>query len=260
MKKLLLVCAFTVFAALPALAADNPWVGTWTLDLNKSHFAGDTFTYSKAANGMMHFSDGSITNFDFAIDGKEYKTVYDRTTTWTAAGDNAWDTVTKANGKVLGKSHRQLSSDGKTLTIMGTSTRPDGTAVHDETIYTRVTGTTGLVGKWRSTKVTISAPDSFVISTPSPGVMHWDIPAYKESVQGKFDGTDLPITGPDVPAGLTLAVKRISPTKLSYIVKGNGKPDSYGIQTLAADGKSFTDVSWSAGKPGEKGTGVYVKQ
>jgi hypothetical protein len=260
MKKLLLVCALAVFAALPALAADNPWVGTWTLDLNKSHFTGDTFTYSKAANGMMHFSDGSIANFDFAVDGKEYKTVYDRTTIWTAAGDNAWDSVAKANGKVLSKTHRQLSADGKTLTITTTGTRPDGTAFKDETIYTRVTGTTGLIGKWRSTKVTISAPDSFIISTPSPGIMHWDIPAYKETVQGKFDGTDLPITGPDVPAGLTLSVKRISPSKLSYIVKGNGKPDSYGTQTLAADGKSFSDVSWSAGKPGEKGTGVYVKQ
>jgi hypothetical protein len=260
MKKLLLVCALTVFATIPALAAENPWVGTWTLDLNKSHFTGDTFTYSKAANGMMHFSDGSVANYDFAIDGKDYKTVYDRTTVWTAAGDNAWDSVSKANGKVLAKVHRQLSADGKTLTITDTGTRPDGSAFHDETIYTRVTGTTGLVGKWRSTKVTISAPDSFVISSPSPGTMHWDIPAYKESVQGKLDGSDLPITGPNVPPGLTLSVKQDSPTKLSYVVKGNGKPDSYGIQTLAADGKSFTDVSWSAGKPDEKGTGVYVKQ
>lgn len=260
MKKLLLVCALTVFAVLPALAADSPWAGTWTLDLNKSHFTGDTFTYSKAANGMMHFSDGSISNFDFAVDGKEYKTVYDRTTSWTTSGDNAWDSVAKANGKVLSKTHRQLSADGKTLTITTTGNRPDGIAFKDETIYTRVTGTTGLVGKWRSTKVTISAPDSFIISAPSPGVMHWDIPAYKETVQGKFDGSDLPITGPDVPAGLTLSVKSISPTKLSYIVKGNGKPDSYGVQTLAVDGKSFTDVSWSAGKPGEKDTGVYVKQ
>jgi hypothetical protein len=260
MKKLLLVCALAVFAVLPALAADNPWIGTWTLDINKSQFTGDTFTYSKAANGMMHFSDGSVVNFDFAIDGKEYKTVYNRTTTWTTAGDNAWDNITKADGKVLFKSHRQLSADGKTLTIISTGTRPDGTAFKDETVYTRVTGTTGLVGKWRSTKVIISAPDSFVISSPSPGVMHWDIPAYKETVQGKFDGTDLPITGPDVPPGLTIAIKTDSPTKHSYIVKVDDKPDSYGVQTLAADGKSFTDVSWNAGKPDEKATGVYVKQ
>jgi hypothetical protein len=260
MKKLLLVCALAIFAVLPALAADNPWIGTWTLDLNKSHFTGNTFTYSKAANGMMHFSDGSVVNFDFAIDGKEYKTVYNRTTTWTTAGDNAWDNVIKADGKVLFNARRQLSADSKTLTITSTGTRPDGTAFKDETIYTRVTGTTGLVGMWRSTKVTISAPDSYVVSSPSPGIMHWDIPAYKQTVEGKFDGTDLPIIGPDEPSGLTIAIKPDSPTKLSYIVKVNGKPDSYGVQTLAADGKSFTDVSWNAGKPDEKATGVYVKQ
>ena len=260
MKKFFLVCALTAFAALPSLAADSPWAGTWKLDLAKSNFTGDTFTYSKAANGMMHFSDGSIANYDFAIDGKDYKTVYDRTTAWTEAGNNAWDSVSKANGKVLVKVHRQLSADGKTLTVTDTGTRPDGTTFHDETIYTRVTGTTGLVGKWRSTKVTISAPDSFVISCPSPGTIHWDIPAYKESVEGKLDGTDLPITGPNVPPGLTLSVKQDAPNKLSYVVKGNGKADSYGIQTLATDGKSFTDISWSAGKPDEKATGVYVKQ
>jgi hypothetical protein len=40
----------------------------------------------------------------------------------------------------------------------------------------------------------------------------------------------------------------------------NGKPDTYGIETLAADGHSFTDVSWNPGKESEKQTAVYVKQ
>jgi hypothetical protein len=260
MKKFLLICALALFATLPALAADNPWIGTWKLDPAKSHFTGDTFTYTKAANGMMHFSDGSIVNFDFGIDGKEYKTMYDRTTTWTAAGNNAWDSVTKANGKVLSKTHRELAADGKTLTFTESGTKPDGTTFNDVSVYTRVTGTAGLVGKWRSTKVTISAPDAFVVSSPSPGIMHWEIPSFKETVNGKFDGTDIPITGPDVPPGLTIAVKSSSPTKQSYTVKVKGKADSYGIQTLAADGKSFTDVSWNPGKEAEKATGVFVKQ
>jgi hypothetical protein len=260
MKKLLLVCCLSVVAILPALAADNPWIGTWKLDPAKSHFTGDTFTYSNAANGMMHFSDGSIVNFDFGIDGKEYKTIYDRTTTWTTAGDNAWDSVTKANGKVVSKTHRELSADGKTLTFTASGTKPDGTTFQDVSVYTRVTGTAGLVGKWRSTKVTISAPDAFIVSSPSPGIMHWDIPAFKETVNGKFDGSDLPITGPEVPPGLTIAVTPSSPTKHSYTVKVKGKPDSYGVQTLAADGKSFTDVSWSPGKEAEKSTALFVKQ
>lgn len=35
---------------------------------------------------------------------------------------------------------------------------------------------------------------------------------------------------------------------------------SMGEQTLAADGRSFTDVNWNSGKEDEKTTGVYVKQ
>jgi hypothetical protein len=260
MKKLFLVCVLTVFAVLPAHASDNPWIGTWKLDPAKSHFTGDTFTFSKAANGMMHFSDGSTTTYDFGIDGKPYKSFGDRTVTWTADGNNAWNEVEEANGTVLVKIRRELSPDGKTLKMTYSGTKPDGSNFNDEANYTRVTGTNGLAGKWRSTKVTVSAPDSFIISSTSSGIWHWDIPGYKESVEGKDDGSDLPITGPTVPPGMTLSFKRLDPNKISYQVKLAGKTQGIGIQTLAADGKSFTDVSWSPGKATEKSTAVFIKQ
>jgi hypothetical protein len=261
MRKLLLACALLAIPALSAAAANNPWIGTWKLDPAKSHFTGDTFTYSKAANGLIHFSDGSTENFDFAIDGKEYKTVYGRTTSWTASGNNAWDSVTKFNGTVLVNVHRQISPDGKTLTFVETGTKPDGSSFKDESVYSRLSGGPGLLGKWQSVKVNISAPDTFIIQFPTPDTIKWDIPGYKELVEGKADGSDLPITGPTVSGtGLTLSVKLDSPHKLSYIVKSNGKPVEYGVQTLAEDGKSYTDVSWNPGKENEKQSGVYIKQ
>jgi hypothetical protein len=260
MKKLLFLFVFFALFPLSSLAADSPWIGTWKLDPSQSNFTGDTFTYSKTPNGMMHFSDGSTVNYDFSINGKEYKTIYGRTTTWTAAGDNSWDTVTMLNGAVLSKSHREISSDGKTLTITTTGNKPDGTSFKEESVYNRVTKTTGLVGKWRSAKVDISAPDTFIISAPSADTLHWEIPSYKETVEGKPDGTDHPITGPTAPPGLTLAFKMVSPNQISYVLKVKGKPDGYGTQTLSADGKSFTDVSWSPGKQSEKSTGFYARQ
>ena len=260
MKRLFLVCALAALAVLPAFAADNPWVGTWKLDPAKSQFTGDTFTYSKGENGMMHFSDGATINYDFAIDGKEYKTYANRTVAWTADGDHAWNSVSKADDTVLAKVHRELSADGKTLNMTITGTQPDGTEFHNEATYVRESGTAGLEGKWRSTKVTISAPDVFVVASMGEEGLHWDIPGYKETVEGKADGSDLPITGPTTPPGLTLSVKMDSPRKLSYIVKQDGKPRSYGTQTLAADSKSFTDESYDAGKPSEKSMGFYAKQ
>lgn len=260
MKRLLLACALVAFAALPALAADSPWVGTWKLDTAKSHFTGETFTYSKAADGMMHFSDGSTISYDFGIDGKDYKTHDNRTVSWTPDGDHAWDSVAKADDTVLAKVHRELSANGKTLTVTATGTQPDGTSFNDVSVYTRETGSKGLEGKWRSTKVTISSPDTIIVGPSEPGTINWEMPGFKETVSGKTDGSDLPITGPIVPPGLTVAIKMDSPRKLSYTVKVNGKDQAYGIQTLAADGKSLTDVSWDAGKTSEKQTGFYAKQ
>lgn len=260
MKRLVLTCALAVFAALPVLAAENPWLGTWKLDTAKSNFTGDTFTFSKAANGKLHFSDGSTENYDFAVDGKPYKSYENRTATWTADGANAWKEIVDADGKTLVTIHRKLSPDGKTLSNTYTGTKPDGTSFNDDDTYTRVTGTKGIEGKWRSTKVTISAPNDFVISSPSPGVLRWDIPSEKAYVEGKPDGSDLAISAPTMPPDSTIAFKTVNPHKLSYVMKIGGKAQAYGVQTLAADGKSYKDVSWSAGKASEKQTAVYNKQ
>jgi hypothetical protein len=261
MKKFLIACALIAFSTLSAHAADNPWVGTWKLDTAKSHFTGNTFTYSKAPDGMMHYSNGSTSSYDFGMDGKEYKATGNRTVVWTSDGPNTWTTVfTASDGANLGTVQRTLSADGKTLTNVVTGTRADGSSFKTETVDTRVTGTSGLTGKWRSTKVDISAAETFTFSMPSPGVFRMEYPEYQEVVEGKPDGTDHPVTGGHTPAGLTQSFKVTSPTKISYMSKLDGKTMIYGVQTLAADGKSFTDVSWKPGQSSEKETAVYIKE
>jgi len=257
----MLATALLVLPALSAVAADNPWVGTWKLDLAKSKFTGDTFTYSKTPAGLYHFTDGSVVGYDFAIDGKDYPTAFGRSTAWTATADNAWTTVYSFNGKQIGTGKVAVSYDGKELTFNDTTTKPDGSESHDVSVYKRLTGgPTGLVGKWVSTSVNISAPNTYVVSSPSDGVIHWEISEYKETVEGKTDGSDLPITGPTVPQGLTLSIKVLGPKKLTYTVKISGKETGTSVQTVSGDGKTLTDVSWSPGKESEKSTAVYTKQ
>ena len=259
MKSTWLFMALIVPAAA-ALAAEAHWDGTWKLDKSRSHFSGDTFTLSKGPNGMLHFSDGGPINYDFRIDGKDYAAHYNRTVAWTAAGPDTWDTVTHVDGRVLATSHRTLSADGKTLTIAWQTTRPDGSVDTETDVYTRVTGTAGLEGRWRSIKVDESAPMTFIIATHPDGTMRWDLPEMQAYVEGKPDGTDLAVHGPTMPPGMTFAFKKMSPRKIAYSTRVNGKPDSAGEQTLAADGKSYTDVSWTAGKEDERQTAVYVRQ
>jgi len=261
MKSTLLLCSLLALPMSSALATDNPWTGTWKIDPAKGHFTGYTFTLSQGAGNLLHYADGSAAEYDFGVDGKEYKTWSNRTTIWTPSGNNAWDTVSRADGKVLATSHRELSADEKTLTMTFSGTRPDGTAFREEEVYDRVSGKTGLIGTWRSVKVSEpNGPREFVITSPAPGVVHYEVPDLKASAEGRVDGSDTPLTGPDLPPGSTISFKMLSPRKIRYVMKINGKTDNIGEQTLAADGRSFSDVNWNPGKENEKTTGVYLKQ
>ncbi len=261
MRTTLIICALLALPGGTAYAADSPWNGIWKLDAAKSHLTGQTFTYSERPGGMLHYEDGSTASFDFGLDGKEYKTWADRTTTWTAAGKNTWDNVTRANGKVRSKGHIALSEDGKTLTMTFTGTRPDGQEFHEQDVFSRVGGTDGLAGTWRTAKVTNpSGPQTFVISAPAPGVLRYDIPDLKVSVDYGTDDTDYPLNGPATPPGATISFKRVNATTIRYTMKVDGKPDSVGVQSIASDGRSFTDTNWNPGQASEKTTAVYVKQ
>lgn len=246
--------------AMPAFAADNPWFGTWKLDPAKSHMTGDTFTYSKTANGMDHFSNGAL-SFDFTANGLDYPVMGGSTTSWVSSGQNEWKTTDKMNGKVTNTGEIKLSADCKTMTETTSGTRPDGTEFHDQTVYTKVKSDGCLEGTWKSTKVSQSAPSGFVISQGSSAdAWKWEIPAWKETVEGKADGTDLPLSGPQVPADMTVAFKADGAHKLSFQVKQGGKLIEQGEQVLAPNGKSFTESSWTPGKESEKQTYVFNKQ
>jgi hypothetical protein len=261
MKTTWLFSSLLAFTSGMASAAESPWTGTWKLDAGKSQLTGQTFTYSKGPGEMLHYEDGSTASFDFGMDGKEYKSWGNRTTIWTVAGKKTWDTVAKADGKVLSKGHWALSDDAQTLTATFTGTRPDGHAFREEDVFHRTSGTDGLIGTWQTAKVTgPTGPQTFVISSPSVGVLHYDIPDMKASVELLPNGTDHAVSGPTVPPGMTIAYKSVGPMEMKYTIKIDGKPDMVGVQTIAADKSSFTDVSWNPGRESEKTTAVYVKQ
>jgi hypothetical protein len=260
MKRVLLLCVTLVFWGL-ALGQANPWVGTWKLDPSKSQLVGDTFSFSKGKDGMLRYSDGSAYSYVFAVDGKEYKTFENRTTTWTGNGTNKWTSVTKQDGKTLFTVERELSADGNTLTFRSTGTSADGLPMEYVTVSKRTSAGTGLLGGWRTTRYESNPPDIVAISQPAPGVLRLEQPRFQFVWEGKTDGTPTAAqSGPMTPKGYMTSVKQVSRNKLSFTNTLNGKPDSYSTLTLAADGKSYTDVNWSHGRPSEKTKAVFVRQ
>lgn len=252
------VCALILLAAAasPALADTSPFAGNWKFDPAKSKLAGDTYTITKTANGY-HYSNGSTVSYDFAVDGKPYPTIADRTAAWTRAPDG-WDVVTKAGDHVLTKAHRTLSADGTTMTIAITEYTPSGQTMKETDVYKRVSGASGLAGKWRDVKVDAPA-DTLAIAVPAPGRYEVTYPSYKETAAGTIDGAPTPLKGPTIPAGVLVSYKAVSPTKWSYRVLLNGKTFEEGELTASADGKTLTDTSWYPGKKAEASVAVYDK-
>ncbi len=156
------LAAGVVAQAAAAQGAGAAWVGTWKLDRSQSHLTGDTVTYSMSKKGFLHYNKGGPIHYDFAIDGR-VSHHGNRTTSWSAVGDHAWDSVGKANGAVWVKIHRELSADDHTLTI--TATAPSRWIdVQWTSVYTRVSGSKGLLGTWRSTQSDSRPQDTYVVS------------------------------------------------------------------------------------------------
>jgi len=259
MKNIALTLVLLAASAGAASAADSPFAGTWKLDVDKSKLAGDTFSYTATASGFQ-YSNGGTLKYDFATDGKDYAVIPGRTVSWTKSGDNTWDSVYKdGHGTVVSKVHRVLSADGKSMTVVSTNYHADGTTSEEKDLRERVSGGPGLAGTWKEVKVSRSS-DTVVISIPAAGRVKYEIPRQKAMMEGPVDGSPSPLQGPNVPDGVTVAFKQLSPDKLAWTYASRGNVLQKGVDTVSSDGRTLSSVSWVPGKESEKTTEVYDKQ
>ncbi len=144
-------------AAVSLAAADLPWVGQWKINVAKSNYGEWTMTYAAVGPGEMQWTADGMT-MKFKMDGKDYPDPVGGTSAWKQIDASSWETVNKLKGKVLSTEVSRLSADGKTLTVVSKGTRPNGKAFENEYVMTRVSGGPGLPGKWKTSKVSYSAP------------------------------------------------------------------------------------------------------
>ena len=245
-------------AAVTLVAADLPWVGKWKIDVAKSNFGESTVTYADVGAGEMQTTADGMT-MKFKMDGKDYPDPWGGTSAWKKIDASSWETVNKLKDKVVSTDVRRLSADGKTLTIQSKGTRPDGKPFEDEYVYARESGGPGLPGKWKTSKVSISAPSVVDISAHETDGLAVRVEDWGMSFSAKFDGKDNPVKGPTVPDGYTTALTKTGPRSLGYVDKHNGKEVYKGTWIVSDDGKTITIVG-TAVATNEKTTAVYDRQ
>jgi hypothetical protein len=154
MKRMLFVAFFLALASVPALAQDNPFVGTWKLNIAKSKFdpgpapksltrtveaQGDNVKYS--FEGVAADDTPISYNFTVKYDGKDYPV------TGTGmpggadgisikrVGSNKAEAIQKKGGKEVGRATSEVSKDGKVSTVKIKGKTADGKEFHSDTVY-----------------------------------------------------------------------------------------------------------------------------
>jgi hypothetical protein len=245
-------------AAGTALAADNPWIGTWKLDPSQSKLTGEVIQFTVSGDDISYTAEGHTTKAK--ADGSTPTTTWSGAEeTWKKDDDNTYESHVSRNGVDLGTTTWTLSSDGKHLKAETKGTNPSGTSFDDVEEYVRVGGVHGLQGSWKSMKTSLNEEQTWEIAEKGPDELSWNIPAIKGVLDAKLDGKDYAPDGPTVPKGLTIALSRVSPHSMKLTEKMNGELLYHSTLTVSADGKKITEIGTPA-KTNVSFTEVWVKQ
>jgi hypothetical protein len=239
-------------------AAENPFAGTWKLNPAKSKLTGDTMRFEKTPAGAIRWS-GSGISYTFNTDGKEYKGPFGEAIVWKQIDDTTWQTTTTQKGILISTDTSKLSPDGKTMTVVSKGTKPSGEAFEDTTVYERIAGDKGLLGGWRDKQVKVSSSVILEITPSGEDGLRFKSVGYKWTCDAKFDGKDYPVTGPTVPEGAAVVLKRLGPRAFSSVTKQNGKPLVRETYRVSQDGRTLT-IAGSAIAVNEPYTEVFERQ
>ncbi len=225
----------------------------------KSDLKGTTVTFEQMPSGEMKFTTAGM-SYTFKMDGKDYPSLFGMTAAWKQTDANTWESTDKLNGKVLNTARTQVAADGKTMTVELKGTKPNGESFEEKTVYERLSGDKGLSGKWMSKKVDVGSPNVLEFTPKGSEGLLVTIPDFQITADARFDGKDYPATGPQVPAGITLALRKTGARSFEMIEKANGK-EIFKIEfAVSADGKTLTETGGATAAPGEKTKVVYDRQ
>jgi hypothetical protein len=254
-----LAWVITSIGAAQIAAAQNPFAGTWKLNLEKSQMTGEQLTFGPAAANSIELNGGG-THYSFRADGKTYALPSGDAAIWRQTGPASWTTeYRKLDNKLLSSDHWQLSADQKTLTLVSTGARANSDLYTDTTTYARTTGSNGLYGTWKTTSIERSSPGELTIQELGLDRLVFHVAAMMTRAEMTMDGKDAAVNGPDIPSGLRLSLTRTGPYSLQLVEKLYGAITRSSVFTLSKDNPGImTEV---AAIPGSSAiTMIWEKQ
>ena len=229
-------------------AADDPFCGKWKLNMEKSKFTGEQVKIQDLGGNKYTWTVGNVSD-TITYDGTDQPVHFGRTISMAPEGSNNWKMVVKKDGRVLSSMTHTLSADGKTQTIKGTETKPDGTTSDFNAVWKRVGGGSGWGGTWESTDVKFTSPDEWDIEAYDGDGLTFNTPAYQDTLSMKFDGKDYEEKGPNAAPGSASSGKRVNSHTLEVTDKVKGEVMDHKKFEVSQDGKTLTLTIRETGQP-----------
>lgn len=229
-------------------ASDDPFCGKWKLNMEKSKFAGEQIKIQDLGGNKYKWTHGNVTS-TITYDGTDQPVSFGRTMSMAPEGTNNWRMVIKKDGRIISSMTHTISDDGKTQTIKGTETKPDGTTSDFTDVWKKVSGGSGWGGTWETGDLKFTSPDEWVIEPYEGDGLSFNTPAYKEVLSMKFDGKDYEEKGPNVAAGSMSSGKRVNAHTLEITDKVKGEVMNHTTYKVSPDGKTLTLTIRETGQP-----------
>lgn len=235
------VCLMALIAGLlgsAARAADDPMVGNWKLNPQKSTLTDEMKVGSLGANKY---------SFDFAsgdpeiavADGTDQPGHFGTMIAVSVNTPNQWTFVRKKDGKVMVTAVWTLSRDGSTLNDHFTASRANEAPTSLDYVYRRKGGGSGFVGTWVSSSEQVNSVVVLKVRT-------WDGDGLSFISQGgsgtrnvKFDGHDYANVGAVVD-GVTASARRLGKGRVEISDKIRGTVRDTQEISVSPNGNTLT--------------------
>lgn len=195
-KRAFLLLPLACLAAGAACAANDPMLGDWKLNPQRSKLT-DEMKVTSLGGNKYSFDFGGGNPETIVVDGTDQPANFGTTFAVTEVSPDEWTGVRKKDGRVEIKGIWNLSKDGNTLHDDFTSIADNGKTTHLVYVYERRGGGSGFAGDWVSTSEQV---DTVYVMQIRP--FEGDGLSFITSGGGtrnvKFDGKDYPNEGGEV--------------------------------------------------------------
>jgi hypothetical protein len=239
-----------VFATTGMAAQNDPFVGTWVYNAEKS--PKPTIRYAIKDLGSDHYaltgSSGETT--EIKADGISIRSPSGDTVSFKKQDDHTWR-MDRVDTRTMVRTYT-VSSDDKTLTLVDIFTAPDGGRDKTITTYARLAPGHSIYGEWQSISLVeenSGKPESFIIERYGREGLSFSFPSTKQRTQMNFDGKVYLEEGPGHSKRRSTSGKRISSHLLELDGQINGQPDDKEEFKLSEDGKTLTMISKPVNSP-----------